>query len=99
MNSLDVALICGFVLFYLFPEWTNVFVMILYSFWVPQIVCNITSRTRNAISKKYLIGISVLRLYIPLCKFATITLENKALIIMFSLSPFHVYDHRFLWLP
>lgn len=40
----------------------------LFSFWVPQIYRNVIRGSRRALSHRYVIGMSLTRLVVPLCK-------------------------------
>jgi len=44
------------------------FLFVLYSFWVPQIYCNASRDSSKAFLPEYLIGTSICRLLLPLCK-------------------------------
>lgn len=74
--SIDAILLFGLFLFYqstirsAFVQ--NVIIGILgfgfYSFWIPQIIRNVSRGCRKPLSPRYVIGISITRLTIPLCK-------------------------------
>mmetsp|Transcript_19491 Transcript_19491/g.74795 ORF Transcript_19491/g.74795 Transcript_19491/m.74795 type:complete len:559 (+) Transcript_19491:123-1799(+) len=61
-----IALIGGFLLLYSLGGMVSLFVFVLYSFWVPQIYCNASRGVRYAVKPKYLIGISLTRMFIPM---------------------------------
>lgn len=54
------------VAIYLFRRYFDVLVVILYSYWVPQIVSNVIRDVRQPYHPYFLYGMSVLRLFIPL---------------------------------
>eukprot|EP01095_Lingulamoeba_sp_RSL-Kostka_P017030 TRINITY_DN8625_c0_g1_i1.p1 TRINITY_DN8625_c0_g1~~TRINITY_DN8625_c0_g1_i1.p1 ORF type:complete len:579 (+),score=71.93 TRINITY_DN8625_c0_g1_i1:256-1737(+) len=64
------SLIFGFIFLYTFSDYFKYFVFLLYSFWIPQIYCNVTRDTTASLSLRYLFGISITRLYIPLYFFS-----------------------------
>jgi hypothetical protein len=53
------------------PQATPIFLFALYSFWVPQIWRNARRGNRKALQWKFVIGQSIARLGLPLCKFWT----------------------------
>jgi hypothetical protein len=64
-----IAMIGGMFLIYNFVDMLPFFTFILYSFWIPQIVRNVYCGTNKPLQTSYIIGISLLRLFVPLCKF------------------------------
>jgi len=60
----------GFFLLYQMQTYAMYFIFITYSFWVPQIVCNIRRDARKSLHPNYIIGISLTRLVVPLYFFA-----------------------------
>jgi len=59
--------LAGILIFYrLNSQSINVFLFILYSFWVPQIINNVQRDSRHPLLHKYIIGTSLTRLYLPL---------------------------------
>lgn len=61
-----VALMTTFVLlFHLGDEWRTVYMLALYSFWVPQIILNAITQAKMPMHKYYVHGMSLTRLVIP----------------------------------
>lgn len=58
-------LVGGFLILYYFSELFIVFVFLIYSFWIPQIYCNVTRDSNRAFTLKYILGTSILRLLLP----------------------------------
>jgi len=56
----------GFILVYYFHGMFYLGLFMLYSIWVPQIFCNATQYHRNSLLKKYVVGMTLTRLCIPL---------------------------------
>jgi hypothetical protein len=50
------------------PQATPIFLFALYSFWVPQIWRNARRGNRKALQWKFVLGQSIARLALPLCK-------------------------------
>lgn len=83
LPSIDAILLFGLFLFYqstirsAFVQ--NVIIGILgfgfYSFWIPQIIRNVSRGCRKPLSPRYVIGISITRLTIPLCKLNSLLLS------------------------
>jgi len=48
---------------------TNLFVLLLYSFWVPQIVLNVITEARKPLHLHYIVGMSITRVLLPLYLF------------------------------
>eukprot|EP01112_Ceratiomyxa_fruticulosa_P013291 TRINITY_DN3734_c0_g3_i1.p1 TRINITY_DN3734_c0_g3~~TRINITY_DN3734_c0_g3_i1.p1 ORF type:complete len:545 (+),score=49.15 TRINITY_DN3734_c0_g3_i1:304-1938(+) len=59
-------LVGGFVLLYYMNNLFYMFLIIMYSFWVPQIISNAVRGTRKPLLWQYVLGISITRLAIPL---------------------------------
>uniref|UniRef100_A0A7S0HZX6 RING-type E3 ubiquitin transferase n=1 Tax=Hanusia phi TaxID=3032 RepID=A0A7S0HZX6_9CRYP len=64
------CLLAGIVLIYQMQRYTGALVLLIYSFWVPQIVHSIHHDHRKPLLLRYIIGISCTRLLIPLYAFA-----------------------------
>ncbi|KAN0006841.1 hypothetical protein ACTFIU_005033 [Dictyostelium citrinum] len=60
----------GFVLLYYFSNFFHFFLFLLFSYWVPQIYTNAKTSVRKPFLWKYVIGISITRLTIPLYFYA-----------------------------
>lgn len=56
----------GFVVVYYFHGMFYLGLFMLYSIWIPQIFCNATQFHRNALLKKYVVGMTLTRLCIPM---------------------------------
>jgi len=71
----------GIMILYYFSGLLNFFVFLMYSFWVPQIISNAKRSIKRPFLWKYVIGISITRLVIPLyfygCPYNFIQLEPK----------------------
>jgi len=59
-----------FLMYYFFDDFRAFFMLVLYSFWVPQIVMNIVTEAKNAMHVYYIYGMSLTRLFVPLYIFA-----------------------------
>jgi hypothetical protein len=59
-----------FLMFYLFGAYRTVFMLALYSFWVPQIVMNVVTEAKAPMHPYYIYGMSLTRLFVPLYVFA-----------------------------
>eukprot|EP01133_Synstelium_polycarpum_P007193 gene7193-8356_t len=59
-------LIGGFIIIYYMSHMFHIFLFIMYSFWVPQIVSNTRRSTRRPFLWQYVLGMSFSRLAIPL---------------------------------
>ena len=58
------------LLFYSLKEtFLDLFVMLLFSFWTPQIILNVITETRKPLHTQYIIGMSASRLLLPLYLF------------------------------
>eukprot|EP00002_Diphylleia_rotans_P011381 TRINITY_DN2249_c0_g3_i2.p1 TRINITY_DN2249_c0_g3~~TRINITY_DN2249_c0_g3_i2.p1 ORF type:complete len:450 (-),score=77.10 TRINITY_DN2249_c0_g3_i2:284-1633(-) len=58
-------LMLGIFLFYRMQGMFSLFVILMYSFWIPQIVSNIQRDCRKPLLPKYIIGISISRMFLP----------------------------------
>lgn len=56
--------------FYTWESHRTLYVLVLYSFWVPQIILNVITETRRPLHHYYLYGMSLTRLVAPLYVFA-----------------------------
>ncbi len=63
----DTVIFLGFVVVYNFHALFYLGLFMLYSIWVPQIICNVTQYHRNSLLKKYVVGMTITRLCIPMC--------------------------------
>jgi hypothetical protein len=69
-----VALMCTFIaFFYAWESYHRVFVLALYSFWLPQIIRNIVTEAKRPLHQYYVYGMSLTRLVAPLFIFCTRT--------------------------
>jgi len=59
-------LLSGGLLIYYLNDAFHLFILIMYSFWIPQIICNITRDCKHPLKPQYIIGTSLARLLIPL---------------------------------
>ncbi|KAK9048633.1 hypothetical protein SSX86_032401, partial [Deinandra increscens subsp. villosa] len=62
-------LLGGILMMYEFHSYLRSIVVILQSFWIPQIICNVVGDSRKALHPHYIIGMSLTRLAIPLYVF------------------------------
>jgi hypothetical protein len=58
------------LMFYAFDRYRTLFMLVLYSFWVPQIVMNVVTEAKNPMHQYYIYGMSITRLFVPLYVFA-----------------------------
>lgn len=66
-----VALLGAFIaLFYAWESHRTMYILALYSFWVPQIVLNVITETKRPLHHYYVYGMSLTRLVAPLYVFA-----------------------------
>jgi hypothetical protein len=66
-----VALVASFLaFFYSGEEYRTIYVLALYSFWVPQIIQNIITEAKRPLHNYYIYGVSLSRLVAPLYIFA-----------------------------
>lgn len=62
-----LALLATFmVLFYVGEKYRTFYMVVLYSFWVPQIVLNVITEAKAPMHKYYIYGMSITRLMVPL---------------------------------
>ena len=55
-----------FLAFYVGEKYRTLYALVLYSFWVPQIVLNVITETKKPLHKYYIYGMSLTRLVAPL---------------------------------
>ncbi|GKZ00441.1 hypothetical protein MPSEU_000996700 [Mayamaea pseudoterrestris] len=55
-----------FLAFYVGEKYRTLYALLLYSFWVPQIVLNVITETKKPLHKYYVYGMSLTRLVAPL---------------------------------
>ena len=66
-----VALVCAFIaFFYAGQKYRTIYVLALYSFWVPQIIQNVITEAKRPLHTSYIYGMSLTRLVAPLYIFA-----------------------------
>jgi hypothetical protein len=66
-----VALVSAFVaFFYAGQKYRTLYVLLLYSFWVPQIIQNVITEAKKPLHNYYIYGMSLTRLVAPLYIFA-----------------------------
>ena len=58
-----------FLFYYAGEEHRTIYVMVLYSFWVPQIIHNVISQARRPMHHYYIYGMSITRLVAPIYLF------------------------------
>jgi hypothetical protein len=63
------ALFVGLIVIYQFTSFFQYFVLILFSFWLPQIYCNATRNAPKPMTLVYIIVMSITRLFVPLYLF------------------------------
>mmetsp|Transcript_40928 Transcript_40928/g.57572 ORF Transcript_40928/g.57572 Transcript_40928/m.57572 type:complete len:485 (-) Transcript_40928:149-1603(-) len=93
-----VALIVAFLaFFYATQQYRTLYMLALYSFWVPQIVYNVITETKRPLHVYYIYGISVTRLVVPLYIFA---IPNNFLKEVFPDAPtnYFMIEVLVLWL-
>eukprot|EP00698_Gefionella_okellyi_P015624 TRINITY_DN4421_c0_g1_i2.p1 TRINITY_DN4421_c0_g1~~TRINITY_DN4421_c0_g1_i2.p1 ORF type:complete len:294 (+),score=34.53 TRINITY_DN4421_c0_g1_i2:812-1693(+) len=66
LTRIYASLLFTLLFAYHFGFFLHVLVLGLYAFWVPQIVHNVMRNTSNAFEPRYVIAMSITRLYIPL---------------------------------
>lgn len=64
--SADGILLGGILVMYEFHNFLRPILLLLYSFWIPQIITNVVRDSRKFLHPHYILGISVTRLAIPL---------------------------------
>jgi len=62
-------LLGGILVMYEFHNFLRLILLLMYSFWIPQIITNIARDSRKPLHPHYIIGMSVTRLAIPLYLF------------------------------
>ncbi|KAK1318290.1 hypothetical protein QJS10_CPB04g00311 [Acorus calamus] len=62
-------LLGGILIMYEFHNFLRPILFIMYSFWIPQIVTNVTRDTRKPLHPHYIIGMTLTRLAIPMYMF------------------------------
>jgi hypothetical protein len=84
-----VALLGTFIaFFYAWESYRTVYMLMLYSFWVPQIVHNIVTEAKHPLHHYYIYGMSITRLVAPLYIFAV---QNNFLKEVYPDSPTNVF--------
>ena len=58
------------VFFYTWENYKIIYILVLYSFWVPQIVYNVTTEAKGPLHHQYVYGMTLSRLVAPLYVFA-----------------------------
>lgn len=64
--STDGILLGGILVMYEFHNFLRPILLLMYSFWIPQIITNVVRDSRKFLHPHYILGISVTRLAIPL---------------------------------
>jgi len=64
------VLMIGLLIVYFIGALLQLFILLLYSFWIPQIYCNIERDSSKGVLHQYVIGMSITRLLIPLYFYA-----------------------------
>jgi hypothetical protein len=59
-------LIAGIISMYEFHNHMKLILLLMYSFWIPQIISNVIHDSRKPLDPHYILGITVTRLAIPL---------------------------------
>lgn len=84
-----VALIGSFLaFFYAWESYRTLYMLLLYSFWVPQIVNNVVTEAKRPLHPYYIHGMSLTRMVAPLYIFAV---QNNFLKEVYPDSPTNVY--------
>jgi hypothetical protein len=84
-----VALIASFLaFFYAWDSYRTLYLLLLYSFWVPQIIQNIVTEAKRPLHPYYVHGMSLTRLVAPLYIFAV---QNNFLKEVYPDSPTNVF--------
>ena len=90
-----VALIASFLaFFYAGDGYRTIYILLLYSFWVPQIVQNIITEAKRPLHTYYIYGMSLTRLVAPLYIFAV---QNNFLKEVYPDSPTNVFMCQLLF--
>lgn len=66
ISSADGILLGGILLMYEFHNYLRPILLLMYSFWIPQIITNVIRDSRKPLHPHYILGITVTRLAIPL---------------------------------
>lgn len=65
-----VALFATFLLtFYIGDKYRTVYILALYSFWIPQIILNVITEAKTPLHKNFIYGMSISRLVAPIYSF------------------------------
>jgi hypothetical protein len=65
----DGILLGGILFMYEFHNYLRPILLLVYSFWIPQIITNVVRDSRKPLHPHYILGITVTRLAIPLYVF------------------------------
>ena len=65
----DGILLGGILIMYEFHNFLRPILLLMYSFWIPQIITNIIRDSRKPLHPHYILGMTVTRLAIPLYTF------------------------------
>nr|KYP53370.1 Transmembrane E3 ubiquitin-protein ligase 1 [Cajanus cajan] len=65
-NGEDGILLGGILFMYEFHNYLRPILLLIYSFWIPQIITNVIRDSRKPLHPHYILGITVTRLAIPL---------------------------------
>ncbi|KAI8814364.1 hypothetical protein BJ742DRAFT_787266 [Cladochytrium replicatum] len=89
-GTLFVGLFIAYLLSMRVPVLIAIVGFILYSFWVPQIYVNVRRNSRKAYQTSYILGMSVLKLLIPLylygCPYSILSYEETHGGVLFALT-------------
>ncbi|WVZ01602.1 hypothetical protein V8G54_027671, partial [Vigna mungo] len=66
ISCADGILLGGILLMYEFHNYLRPILLLMYSFWIPQIITNVIRDSRKPLHPHYILGITVTRLAIPL---------------------------------
>jgi hypothetical protein len=83
-----VALVGSCIGFTYSNDYRTLYMLLLYSFWIPQIVHNVVTETKKSMHPYYICGMSVTRLFVPLYMFAN---EGNFLKQVYPESPINVF--------
>uniref|UniRef100_A0A803MR34 RING-type E3 ubiquitin transferase n=1 Tax=Chenopodium quinoa TaxID=63459 RepID=A0A803MR34_CHEQI len=67
--DIDGILLGGILIMYEFHNFLRVILLLMYSFWIPQIVTNVIRDSRKPLHPHYILGMTITRLAIPLYVF------------------------------
>ena len=62
----DGILLGGILVMYEFHNFLQPLLLLLYSFWIPQIITNVIRDSRKSLHPHYILGMTITRLAIPL---------------------------------